>query len=70
MPIMEVTLVEGRTTEKKEAFILALTDAAEQSLGVPRESIRVILREIPDANFAVAGVTFAARKTNTLKAAS
>ncbi|WP_374939387.1 hypothetical protein [Sphingomonas sp. NBWT7] len=30
----------------------------------------MILREIPDANFAVAGVTFAARKTNTLKAAS
>ncbi|QNE33586.1 hypothetical protein F1C10_15815 (plasmid) [Sphingomonas sp. NBWT7] len=43
---------------------------ATEPLGVPRESIRVILREIPDANFAVAGVTFAARKTNTLKAAS
>lgn len=70
MPIMEVTLVEGRTTEKKEALILALTDAAEQTLGVPRESIRVILREIPDAHFAVAGETFAARKAKTLRAAS
>lgn len=70
MPIMEVTLVEGRTTEKKEALILALTDAAEQSLGVPRDSIRVILREIPDAHFAVAGVTFAAKKANALKVAS
>ncbi|MDB5698660.1 MAG: 4-oxalocrotonate tautomerase family enzyme [Alphaproteobacteria bacterium] len=62
MPIIEVTLVEGRTPEKKDALIRALTDAAEQSLGAPRESIRVLLREIPDAHFAVAGVSFAARK--------
>ena len=31
MPIIEVTLVEGRTPEKKEALIRALTDAAEQA---------------------------------------
>lgn len=62
MPIIEVTMVEGRTPEKKEALIRALTDAADQALSVPRESIRVILREIPHAHFAVAGESFAAKR--------
>ena len=62
MPIIEVTLVEGRTPEKKEALIRALTDAAEQAIGAPRQSIRVLLREIPDAHFGVAGESFAAKR--------
>ncbi len=62
MPIIEVTLVEGRSAEKKEALIRALTDAAEQAIDAPRQSIRVLLREIPDAHFGVAGESFAARK--------
>lgn len=61
MPIIEVTLVEGRTPEMKEALIRALTDAAEASIAAPRQSIRVLLREIPAAHFAVAGESFAAR---------
>ncbi len=62
MPIIEVTLVDGRSPEKKEALIAALTDAVEQSIGAPRESVRVILREIPPAHFAVAGVSFERRR--------
>lgn len=62
MPIIEVTMVEGRSPEKKEALIRALTDAAEQSIGAPRQSIRVLIREIPDAHFAVAGESFAAKR--------
>lgn len=56
MPIIEITLVEGRSDEKKEALIKAVTDATEQSIGAPLESIRVLLREVPALHFAVAGV--------------
>jgi len=56
MPIIEITLVEGRSDEKKEALIKAVTDATEQSIGAPPESIRVLLREVPAQNFAVAGI--------------
>jgi len=56
MPIIEITLVEGRSDEKKEALIKAVTDATEQSIGAPLESIRVLLREVPAQHFAVAGV--------------
>jgi 4-oxalocrotonate tautomerase len=62
MPIIEVTLVEGRDPRKKEDLICALTDATIRSIGAPRESVRVILREIPAAHFAVGGVSFAAKQ--------
>lgn len=56
MPIIDVTLVEGRSVEKKERLIEALTDAAVSSIGASRESVRVILREVPPEHFGIAGV--------------
>ena len=57
MPIIDVTLIEGRTPEKKAALIKEITDGTERALGVPRDSIRVMIRDIPPENFGVAGVT-------------
>jgi len=56
MPIINVTLIEGRTPEVKRALIQELTDAAERATGVPKSAVRVIIWEVPAANFAVAGV--------------
>ncbi|NOU34877.1 MAG: 2-hydroxymuconate tautomerase family protein [Polyangiaceae bacterium] len=56
MPLVEVTLIEGRTKEQKVALMRALTDAVESTVGAPRESIRVVLREVPPENWAVGGV--------------
>jgi 4-oxalocrotonate tautomerase len=55
MPIIDVTLIEGRTPERKAALIRELTDAAERVLGVPRASIRVLLRELPAENWGAGG---------------
>jgi len=57
MPIVEVTLVEGRSPQTKSDLIRSLTDAVEKSLRAPRQSIRVILREVPATHFGVAGVS-------------
>ena len=56
MPLIEVTMIEGRPKDKKVAMIKAVTDAVEQTIGAPRESIRVIVREVPAENWAVGGV--------------
>jgi 4-oxalocrotonate tautomerase len=32
-----------------------LTDAAEETLGAPRQTIRVVLREVPAAHWSVGG---------------
>ena len=55
MPILDVSLLAGRSPEKKAALIRALTDATERVLGVPRASIRVLLREVPPGHWGVGG---------------
>ncbi len=57
MPIIDITLIEGRPAEKKAALITAVTDATERALGVPRESIRIMIRDIAPENLGVAGIS-------------
>ncbi|MGH8929900.1 MAG: 4-oxalocrotonate tautomerase [Egibacteraceae bacterium] len=56
MPLIQVTLIEGRTPEAKRALISALTDATVRAIDAPPETVRVILQEVPAAHWAVAGV--------------
>jgi 4-oxalocrotonate tautomerase len=57
MPIIDVTIIEGRTPEKKEALIRELTDAAVRAINAPFQSVRVIIREVPPEHFGVAGTS-------------
>lgn len=65
MPLVEVTLVEGRDEVRLHRLIVALTSAVEESLDAPRESIRVVLREVPATHWAAGGVTIAERRRAT-----
>jgi 4-oxalocrotonate tautomerase len=56
MPIIDVSLLAGRSEETKRDLIRELTDAAERVLGVRREGIRVLLREVSAAHWGVAGL--------------
>lgn len=57
MPIIHAYLLEGRSEELKAEFIRQVTDAAVNSLGAPRESVRIIIVEMPETDFGVAGQT-------------
>ena len=56
MPILDITLLEGRSDEKKARLIREVTDATVRALDTPPESVRVILREVHPSHFAVGGV--------------
>lgn len=58
MPIISVTIAEGRSVEKKRALIRALTNAAVESFEVRPEQVRIMLNELPLDHYAVAGITF------------
>lgn len=58
MPLIEVTIVEGRSPEQKAAMMRRMTDAAVETLNVPRDAVRVCIREIPLAHWGVGGETF------------
>jgi 4-oxalocrotonate tautomerase len=57
MPLLQVTLVEGRSLELKEQLIAALTSAAVDTLGVRAESVRVIVGEVPAAHWGIGGIS-------------
>jgi 4-oxalocrotonate tautomerase len=56
MPIIQLHILEGRSTELKRELISEVTNAVSRTLGSPRESIRVLLNEIPKENWGVGGV--------------
>ena len=66
MPIVEVTLVNGRSPEELRAMISAVTTAVSETLAAPCESIRVIIREVPTTHFAAGDVTIAERRASQL----
>lgn len=61
MPLIEVTLGEGRSPEKLRALISRLTEAVVETGVAPKESVRVILREVPLTHWAAADETLAER---------
>lgn len=65
MPFIDVTIVEGRTPERLRAMISKVTDAVEEQLGVQRQSVRVVVREVPATHWAAGDVTIAERTAGT-----
>jgi 4-oxalocrotonate tautomerase len=57
MPIVQVALLEGRPGEVKEQLIAELTETIVRVLDAPRETVRVILTDVPAAHWGVAGVS-------------
>lgn len=61
MPLIDVTIAEGRTPEQLRALIHELTTGAVRALEVPTTTVRVVLREVPRTHFAAGDVTIAER---------
>jgi 4-oxalocrotonate tautomerase len=56
MPIIQVYLLEGRSKELKQQLITEVTSAVSKTLGSSPETIRVLLHDVPEENWGVAGV--------------
>jgi 4-oxalocrotonate tautomerase len=61
MPLVQVSLIEGRPADVVELLIAELTDTVVRVLDAPRESVRVILYDVPPDRWGVGGVSKAAR---------
>ena len=56
MPIVQISLIQGRTPEKKEQLIKKVTDAIVEVLQVPADRVQIILNEVPKENLGRGGV--------------
>ncbi len=60
MPLIQVTMVQGRTVEQKHALIRSLTAAMHESTGTPTERIRVAIYEVTAEDWGIGGEPFSA----------
>ena len=67
MPIIEMHLMEGRTTEQKMKLAKAVTDAVAESLNVNASTVRILMTELKTDEFYVAGDPPAYRAQEQLK---
>lgn len=64
MPIIDVSLSPGRTTEQIQGLARAITSATSEALQIAPERVRVLMREVPDTHWATAGHTIAEEKAD------
>jgi 4-oxalocrotonate tautomerase len=62
MPIIQVNLLQGRSTEVKRKFASEVTRVTCECFGSKPEQVRVIFNDMPPENFSIAGVLTADRK--------
>jgi 4-oxalocrotonate tautomerase len=55
MPLIVVRILEGRAPEQIEALITELTEAAHHALDAPKDSVRVIVEEVPTTHWGIGG---------------
>ncbi|CAM5234805.1 4-oxalocrotonate tautomerase [Streptomyces spiroverticillatus] len=65
MPLIRVTLLEGRSPQEVAALGAALTAAAHETLGTPAEAVRVIVEETPPDRWFVGGRSMAERRSTS-----
>jgi 4-oxalocrotonate tautomerase len=62
MPLVEVTLAEGRTPAQIRTLMHELHAAVVRAIDAAPPSVRVIVREVPAAHWSAGDVTLAERR--------
>ena len=57
MPLVQISMLTGRTAEQKRALLRDVTDAVVRNCKVAPEQVRVLIAEIAPEHWAVAGVS-------------
>ncbi len=57
MPLAQISILKGRSKEMKTDLIREVTEAIRKSLNAPKESVRVIIYEVPKSDWGIAGDT-------------
>ena len=57
MPFVQVDWLEGRDGEKKKKLFEGITKAFEE-VGVEKEALQIVIRDVPKSNWAKGGVSF------------
>jgi len=64
MPIVNINMMEGRPPEKIERVIQEVTETISATLEVPKETVRVLVTEVPKTHWGIAGESVAKKNAN------
>ena len=56
MPVVIVNMLAGRSAAAKRSLLKKLTAAVTSSLGLPPDSVRVIIQEMAGEHYGIAGL--------------
>jgi len=62
MPIVQITMLQGRTVDQKRKIAKRVTDALVEEAGAKREAIAVTFNEVPTESYALGGELMADKK--------
>lgn len=57
MPIAQIQILEGRSTDQVRTLVRSVTVAIVESLGVKAESVRVVVTEVSKDRWGIGGST-------------
>ena len=63
MPILEIKILTGRSTDQKRALVKRLTEAVSETIDAPAERVRIHIIEMESEDFAVAGTLVCDRES-------
>ena len=55
MPFISVKILEGHNKERKQQIVAKITDAVTEVTEIPKESVWVVIEDIPKKDWAVGG---------------
>ncbi len=55
MPIINIQIAQGRTEEQIKELIQNLTNTTSETLGAPKQNVRVIVTEVPKTHWGIGG---------------
>ena len=62
MPLVQVTMLQGRTVDQKRKLALRITDAMVEEAGARREAVVVTFVEVSKESYASGGVLMVEKK--------
>lgn len=62
MPLVHITIADGRTPEQKKALLSAVTQAVQDTIDAPLDSIRVWITEMSGDHYMAAGELLADKR--------
>jgi 4-oxalocrotonate tautomerase len=62
MPLVQITMLSGRTVEQKRKLAQRMTDVMVEEAGAKREAVVVTIQEVSKESYASGGVLMADKK--------